>query len=103
LAASGLLAQLLVGKYCDHLPFYRQEQMFWQRHGVFIARQQMVQWTAQSVRLLSGITDCRKGELQQSGYVQVDETGAVSRPTAGGPLRSRLPVDGAHARPRGGV
>jgi len=38
LAAPGLLAQLLVGKYCDHLPFYRQEQLFWQRHGVFIAR-----------------------------------------------------------------
>ena len=74
LAAPGLLAQLLVGKYCDHLPFYRQEQIFWQRHGVFIARQQMVQWTAQSVRLLSGITDCLKAELRQSGYVQVDET-----------------------------
>jgi transposase len=74
LAAPGLLAQLLVGKYCDHLPFYRQEQMFWQRHGVFIARQQMVQWTAQSVRLLSGVTDCLKAELRQSGYVQVDET-----------------------------
>ena len=74
LAAPGLLAQLLVGKYCDHLPFYRQEQIFWQRHGVFIARQQMVQWTAQSVRLLSGITDCLKHELRQSGYVQVDET-----------------------------
>jgi transposase len=74
LAAPGLLAQLLVGKYCDHLPYYRQEQMFWQRHGVFIARQQMVQWTAQSVRLLSGITDCLKAELRQSGYVQVDET-----------------------------
>jgi transposase len=74
LAAPGLLAQLLVGKYCDHLPFYRQEQIFWQRHGVFIARQQMVQWTAQSVRLLSGITDCLKREVQGSPYVQVDET-----------------------------
>lgn len=74
LAAPGLLAHLLVSKYADHLPFYRQEQMFWQRHGVFIARQQMVQWTAQSVRLLSGITDCLKAGLRQSGYVQVDET-----------------------------
>ena len=74
LAAPGLRAQLLVGRFCDHLPYYRQEQMFWQRHGVFIARQQMVQWTAQSVRLLSGITDCLKQELRQSGYVQVDET-----------------------------
>ena len=74
LAAPGLLAQLLVGKYCDHLPYYRQEQIFWQRHGVFIARQQMVQWTAQSVRLLSGITDCLKRQMQASPYVQVDET-----------------------------
>jgi transposase len=74
LAAPGLLAQLLVGKYCDHLPFYRQEQIFWQRHSVFIARQQMVQWTAQSVRLLSGITDGLKDQLRHSGYLQVDET-----------------------------
>jgi transposase len=74
LAAPGLLAQLLVSKYCDHLPFYRQEQIFWQRHGVFIARQQMVQWTEQSVRLLSGITNCLKEQLRQSPYVQVDET-----------------------------
>jgi transposase len=74
LAAPGLLAQLLVGKYCDHLPYYRQAQIFWQRHGVFIARQQMVQWTAQSVRLLSGITDCLKRQMQASPYVQVDET-----------------------------
>jgi transposase len=74
LAAPGLLAQLLVSKYCDHLPFYRQEQIFAQRHGVFIARQQMVQWTAQSVRLLSGITDCLKREMQGCPYVQVDET-----------------------------
>ena len=74
LAAPGLLAQLLVGKYCDHLPFYRQEQIFWRRHDVFIARQQMVQWTAQSVRLLSGIADCLKEQLQASPYVQVDET-----------------------------
>ena len=74
LAAPGLLAQLLVSKYCDHLPFYRQEQIFWRRHDVFIARQQMVQWTEQSVRLLSGITDCLKEQLQASPYVQVDET-----------------------------
>lgn len=74
LAAPGLLAQLLVGKYCDHLPFYRQEQMFWQRHGVFIARQQMVQWAAQSVRLLSAISACLKRDVQGRTYVQVDET-----------------------------
>jgi len=55
LAAPGLLAQLLVSKYCDHLPFGRQAQIYWRQHGVFIARQQMMHWTAQSMRLLSGI------------------------------------------------
>lgn len=74
LAAPGLLAPLLVSPYCDHLPCYRLEQLFWQRHGVFIARQQMVPWTAQGVRLLSGITDGLKVELRQNGYVPVDET-----------------------------
>ena len=74
MAAPGLLAQLLVGKYCDHLPFYRQEQIFMQRHGVFIARQQMVQWTEQSVRLLCGITRAIKEQVRMSPYAQVDET-----------------------------
>jgi transposase len=74
LAAPGLLAQILVGKYCDHLPLYRQEQIFQQRHGVFISRQQMVPWVAQSVRLLSAISDFLKKQLRQSRYVQVDET-----------------------------
>jgi transposase len=74
LAAPGLLSQILVAKYCDHLPFYRQEQIFQQRHGVFISRQQMVQWTFQSVRLLSAISDFLKEQVRQSRYVQVDET-----------------------------
>jgi len=74
LAAPGLVAQLLVSKFGDHVPFYRQEQIFAQRHGVFISRQQMVQWTAQSVRLLSAITRCLKEQLQRSRYAQIDET-----------------------------
>jgi transposase len=74
LAAPGLLAYVLIGKYCDHLPFYRQEQIFWERHEVFIARQQMGQWQEQSVRLLTGITDCLEAQLRASLYVQVDET-----------------------------
>jgi transposase len=74
LAAPGLLAHLLVSKYADHLPFYRLQMMFWQRQGVFIARQQMVLWVGQCVVLLEAIVGCLKQELQQSPYVQVDET-----------------------------
>jgi transposase len=74
LAAPGLLAQILSNKFCDHLPFYRQEHSFVRQHGVYISRQQMVQWAEQSVRLLSAITRCLKAQLQRSRYVQVDET-----------------------------
>jgi transposase len=34
IAAPGLLAQVIVSKYCDHLPLYRQEQIYWDRHQV---------------------------------------------------------------------
>jgi len=74
LAAPGLLAHLLVSKYADHLPFYRLQMIFWQRHGVFIARQQMVLWTGQCVALLGAVVICLKQEVRQSPYVQVDET-----------------------------
>jgi transposase len=36
--APGLLAQIVVSKYADHLPLYRQEQIFRQRHGVALGR-----------------------------------------------------------------
>jgi transposase len=74
LAANGLLTQILVAKFCDHLPFYRQEQIFRLRHGVHISRQQMVQWAAQAERLLSAIAHCLKDQVRSSRYVQVDET-----------------------------
>lgn len=74
LATAGLLAQILLGKFAEHLPYYRQQQIYWQRHGVWITRQQMVHWTHGCVRLLSGITDCLERQMRQKGYVQVDET-----------------------------
>ena len=38
IAAVGLLAWLIVSKYCDHLPFYRQQQIFKRQHNVNIDR-----------------------------------------------------------------
>ena len=37
-ATAGLLAYLMVAKYCDHLPFYRLQQIFHRRHRVLIDR-----------------------------------------------------------------
>jgi len=43
-AGAGLLAYLLVAKYCDHLPFYRLQQIFRTRHRVRIDRTTMCHW-----------------------------------------------------------
>jgi transposase len=39
LPTPGLLAHVLVSKYCDHLPLYRQEKIYARRHGVNLPRQ----------------------------------------------------------------
>ena len=43
LPAPGLLAQVLVSKYCDHTPLYRQSQIF-ARHGVDLPRSTLAGW-----------------------------------------------------------
>lgn len=43
LASPGLLAHVLVSKYCDHTPLYRQTQIF-ARHGVAIERSTLANW-----------------------------------------------------------
>ena len=43
MATPGLLAHVLVGKYCDHLPLYRQSQIF-ARQGVELDRSTLANW-----------------------------------------------------------
>jgi len=70
----GLAVYLLLSRFDDHLAYYTLERIFRERHGVGIPRQQMVQWTEQIAFLLLGIYQGIWEELQQSGYLQVDET-----------------------------
>jgi transposase len=74
LPAPGLLAQILVGKYCDHLPLYRQEQIFSQRHGVHLPRQTMARWVGLAADWLKPIYEQIRTGVLAGGYVQVDET-----------------------------
>jgi transposase len=70
----GLLAQIVVSKYCDHLPLYRQEAIYWTRHQVWLPRQTMAEWVGLAADWLRPIYEhIRHGVLSQ-GYVQVDET-----------------------------
>lgn len=48
MATPGLLAHVLVSKYCDHLPLYRQSQIF-ARHGVELDRSTLANWVGGAV------------------------------------------------------
>ena len=48
LATPALLAHVLVSKYCDHLPLYRQSQIF-ARHGVELNRSTLANWVGGAV------------------------------------------------------
>jgi len=74
IASSGLVAQILVGKYCDHLPLYRQESIYWSRYGVWLPRQTMAEWVGLAADWLKPIYDAIRGEVFSRGYVQIDET-----------------------------
>ena len=74
LPAPGLLAHIVVGKYCDHLPLYRQEQIYRQRHGVHLPRQSLTRWVELASQWLKPIYEQIRTGVMGGGYVQVDET-----------------------------
>lgn len=59
-AAPGMLAHLLVSKYTDHLPLYRQSEIY-AREGVDLDRSTLSDWVGQAVWLLQPIVEgiCR--------------------------------------------
>lgn len=73
IAAPGLLAAIIVGKYCDHLPLYRQERIFENRHGVYLPRASMSRWMGMAADWLQPIYEIVRTGVMGGGYVQVDE------------------------------
>jgi transposase len=74
LPGAGLLTQVIVGKYEDHLPLYRQEKIYRERHGVNLARQTLCGWVAAAADWLSPIYREMKAALVARDYLQADET-----------------------------
>jgi transposase len=74
LPAPGLLAHIVVSKYCDHLPLYRQEQIFAQRYKINLPRQSLARWIELGSDWLRPIYDEIRTGVMAGGYVQIDET-----------------------------
>jgi transposase len=74
IAGPGLLSYIIVSKYVDHIPLYRQEQMF-KRYQIHINRSTMAGWIAQlCVHLDSIYREMKRQLLEQSFLIQADET-----------------------------
>jgi transposase len=73
-AAPGLIAHVLVSKYCDHLPFYRQEKILSSRHGVETGRNTMCRWAELAAFWLKPLYQRIHHGLLEAGYLQADET-----------------------------
>lgn len=74
IAAPGLIAQIVVAKYCDHLPLYRQESIYWNRHQVPLKRQTMAEWVGLAAFWLKPIYQEIHREVFKDNYAQLDET-----------------------------
>jgi transposase len=74
LAAPGLIAHIITGKYCDHLPLYRQQQIYRRQHGVELSRQTMDQWVLLAADWLRPVYEQIRQEALAGDYLQVDET-----------------------------
>ena len=73
LAGPGLLAHVLVSKYTDHLPLYRQSQIY-AREGVDFDRSTLADWVGQSSTLLTPLVDALADYVLAAQKLHADDT-----------------------------
>lgn len=73
MAGEGLLSQIIVDKYVDHLPLHRQLQRF-ERVGVSIAQSTINDWVKAVLMHLTSLYEVHKKKVLDSGYLHADET-----------------------------
>jgi len=69
----GLLAQIVIDKYTDHLPVYRQIQRF-EREGIKLASSTLTDWISGTCTLLDPLYEELKRQVLSADYLQADET-----------------------------
>lgn len=72
-AGASLLAHILVSKFVDHLPFYRQRQIF-KRQNLQVSDSTLSGWFNATTRLIEPLYDCLQNKILQSNYLQADES-----------------------------
>lgn len=102
LATPALLTHVLISKYCDHLPLYRQSQIF-ARQGVTLNRSTLANWVAGAAWWLAPIRDRIADHVMAADRVFADDTVLpVLDPGRGRTRTGRLWVYARDDRPWGG-
>lgn len=73
MVTNSLASEVMVQKFCDHLPLYRQQDIF-ARRGLQISRQSMAQWIIDSAKRLQPLKDLIHKEVLQRRLVNMDES-----------------------------
>ncbi len=73
LAGPGLLAHVIIGKYLDHLPLYRQTQIY-ARDGVDLERSTLSEWVGGVSRLLRPLVDALRHYVMAGPTLHADDT-----------------------------
>jgi transposase len=73
IASPGLLAYVLVSKFCDAIPFYRQEKQF-RRIGIELSRVDFSHWAIQVARQCDPLIQIFLEQIRAGPVVQMDET-----------------------------
>ena len=71
---AGLLAYLFISKYIDHLPFYRQIEIFKRQHGWIIHKSTINDWFIAICTLLEPLYEAQLKAVMQTDYLQADES-----------------------------
>ncbi|HEA9475343.1 TPA: IS66 family transposase, partial [Escherichia coli] len=89
-AGAGLLAHVVTGKYADHLPLYRQSEIY-RRQGVELSRATLGRWTCAVAELLEPLYDVLRQYVLMPGKVHADDIPVpVQEPGSGKTRTARL-------------
>ena len=73
IVTASLLSHIIVSKFADALPFYRQERIF-SRLGIQLSRQNMCNWTIQASRACGEYLDLLRRKIREGPLINMDET-----------------------------
>jgi transposase len=84
IAGPGLITEVIISKFGDHLPLYRLEDIF-ARYGVHIARSTLCDWVKSAAELMRPLYDLQRERVLQSSVMWTDDTSIT---VLGGPQGS---------------